>query len=145
MLWGVPPPQLPTHLLEEQRRYTHEISTWPLPCRMHPPCDILIVQFLESPPTAARVHSKPGPGPRLQKNLMLSGHFCVGGGITMSGRSGFILWGLPTHGLHFPNQLRVRLLIFQELFVVEQQVSVWAKEKHSCVRRHKRAGNTATP
>lgn len=61
-----------------------------------------------------------GPG---RRRIDAFGALRVGGGLTMPGRSGFALWGLPTHGLRSAEQLRARLLVFQELLVVEQQVS----------------------
>lgn len=128
---GVSPSQSPTHLLEEQRRYTSDTSTLPLPMQntplisffrlcssswsLLPPQDLSIRTPQSWAPTAAAFLWA-----RLQRSLLLSGHFCVGGGY-QDVRDHSV--GLATSCLPCSDQLRVRLLIFQELFVVEQQVS----------------------
>lgn len=101
----------------------------PLPCRIH---HSLHISFCCAVPGVSSHHSacpfKPhNPGQQLllpPPGPGCTGIWCSWGtsvtGIMMSGSLGIILWGLPTLGLHFSDQMRIRLLIFQELFVIEQ-------------------------
>lgn len=111
----------------------------PFPCRTHPSLHIVsVVQFLVFPPTTGLVHSNPTilgnncccllQAQVAQESDALGGT-SVSGSIMMSGSLGIILWGLPTLGLHFSDQMRIVTHIPGT--VCDRTVGIWGGKERS--------------